>query len=148
MLAIHRAGHAIDIGFVGIRAEDLQFIAIHEEQTTVAAMLALALASLGHHPLNVNLARAVRVLGLDAARAGSGLEVTILHCPFRVAPVARPLRQIFAVKEHDRITRRSAAVGGAGARSHARGLRTLEVVHAPLLSCSWSCVLRKRCSGK
>ncbi len=109
-LAVERGGLAIGVGFVFVTVEHLDFIGLPEEKhAAVAAALVAAAGGRRCGPLDVQLdVRPIRILREEIAGLRHALEIAVLGDPLGVAVAAAPLREIFAIEEHDRVARRIA----------------------------------------
>src|SRR3954471_1766702 len=132
VLAVNRRGLAIGVGHVLVRIQHLHLVAVHESDAAVAAILAEPASGSRRGEFDVQLNVAKLLPRDNRTRSRTGLEVAVLDRPRRIDQLAvlrmRPLRQILAIEEKDRVGGRC-PWGGAG-RHHAR-MRTGRAVNAP-----------------
>ena len=82
VLPIDRARVPVGIGHIVIAVQDLDLVPAHQEHAAVPASLAVPLDHLGRRPLDVQVAVAECLLGLDAARARYDLHAPVAdHVP-------------------------------------------------------------------
>src|SRR2546425_449487 len=104
ILAVHGGRLTVGVGAVLIRIEHLDFVAAHQEDAAVAALLALALGRRGGRPLDVQLAVAEGAGRVDAAAPAHDLHVPVRHLPAgRLRRVSFPTRETLAVEQHNRV---------------------------------------------
>src|SRR6266542_1477291 len=136
-LAVECARLPVGIGHAVVRVEDLHLVPAHQEDPAVAAVLVLAHGRRGRHELDVELAVAEALPGLDPPGALRDLEVALLDLPGRGPAVllGLPAREVLAVEEHDRIRGGLAGLirGAGGAGIHHRRKRPRAVVDRPFL---------------
>jgi hypothetical protein len=107
LAAVECAGLAIGIGDIVVVIEDLDLIGVHEENAAVAAALAVTFDAGGGCPLDVNLAGAEFLLGLNVTGFFDGLECSIDDFP--AAGAALGVGPVFgeclfrAIEKHDGI---------------------------------------------
>src|SRR5579859_1990398 len=106
VLAVDRSGLAVEVGFVLIRVEDLQFVPSLQNNSAVAPALAFTAHCSRSRPLDMQLAIPEGFPGTDAAGPVDSCH-SVLDLPAGLAPAfALPLRQITAIKKDDGVGRR------------------------------------------
>src|SRR5204863_6997465 len=78
VLFVDRTGLPVEVGWVLVRIEHLDFVMAHQEDAAVAAALAVAFDFGGGGPFYVQLAIAEFLFGGDVARAPGDLDVAAL----------------------------------------------------------------------
>jgi len=114
-------GLAVRIGAVLITVQDLDLVASHEVNPTVPTALAFAFNLRRCGPLHVQL-HGPKFLSSENVARVVDLGVSVLHalasgCALSISP----LRQVFAVKKHDGVGRRSSLRSGINHRGFSLG---------------------------
>src|ERR1039457_6826349 len=113
ILTVHGAGLTVEVGLVLIGVQDLEFVASLNDNAAVAATLTFADDYRRRRPIDMQLAIAERLLRDDAAGPVDRGHA-VLHLPRGPAPaLASPLRQVSAIKKHNRVRGRRSGVDDA-----------------------------------
>ena len=105
-LLVNRAALTFEVGRVFVRVEDLQLVVVHQENTAVAATLALGVRIVDRRAgeFDVKLAAAELVFRRDRAGTRFADEFAVDDVPFAAGPF-RVERFLSAVEENDRVGR-------------------------------------------
>ena len=127
-LTVKRGSLAIGVGGVLVGIEDLKLVVPREEETAVAASLAVANDFNRCGELQVELEILKGGWRLDGALAH--FHVAVFQFPF----TAGPFVHIGPVEENHGVTRRGRQIGEGGSGSHDLRARAVGIVHQPVLS--------------
>ncbi|MCG3120490.1 MAG: hypothetical protein ALAOOOJD_03222 [bacterium] len=132
ILAINRCRLTVGVSQALIRIEHLHFVAAHQKDTAVAAILPLLLFGRRRGPFDMQLHIAPRGLGLNITAALHRHHIAVFNLPFRrLAFGIAPVRQIFAVEQNHSVRGRRRGQGVFSRRNHRR-MRPIHIMNFPL----------------
>ena len=92
MLLVNRARLSVVVGLIVVGVENLDFVAFHEKNAAVSAVLSLALRYCRCSPLDVELDIAEPVARRDVAGTKGDFHVSVPDLPFgRTSVTATPM---------------------------------------------------------